>query len=478
MTQPDTTGTTGTTDTTDTTDTHGWMVDRLRGHGDAPAVIRGDRVTTYDALLEQLPSVSAALDAAGVGAANRVVVIGDFGTLSTSVLIDLIVRRAVIIPMTQVTAKRRDVLFPICAAEWCVEADEDAGLEGLRITRLDTGDAPNATHPHFVEIERRSVPGLVLFTSGSTGEPKAVVHDFSGLLEKFRATGRPLRTLNFLLFDHWGGLNTLLHTLTSGGVVACPESRNPEHVCGLVERHRLELLPASPSFLNMMLVSGAHKRHDLSTLRLITYGAEPMPETTLARLNRELPAIEFRQTYGLIELGVLRAKSAASDSLLVKIGGEGYDIRVVDGMLEIKAKSSMLGYLNAPSPFTDDGYFRTGDRVEQHGEFVRILGRESEQINVGGEKVFPTEVETVLLECPLVTDAVVFGSPHPLSGKVVAADVIRVANDMEDSAVRTAIRRFCNERLESYKVPVKIRFVDGPLTGDRQKRLRIGRDDG
>lgn len=452
-----------------------WITNRLRGHADVPAIIRGERVTTYDSLLDQLSVVSAALDRAGIVAGERVVVIGDFGTVSTALLLDLIVRRAVIIPMTVTTAKRRVVLFGICAGQWCIEADEEVGIGSLTITQLSCAAAPNSTHTLFAELVTRKVPGLVLFTSGSTGEPKAVVHDFSGLLEKFRVQGKSLRTLNFLLFDHWGGLNTLLHTLTSGGLVACPLSRNPEHVCGLIEKYRLELLPASPSFLNMMLVSGAYKKNDLSSLRLITYGAEPMPATTLSRLNRELKGVEFRQTYGLIELGVLRAKSAGNDSLLVKLGGDGYDLRVVNGMLEIKAKASMLGYLNAPSPFTDDGYFRTGDKVEQHGEFVRIIGRESEQINVGGEKVFPVEVETVLLECPLVVDAIVFGAGHPLSGKVVCADVVRVVSDVEDSVLRTSIRKFCNERLESYKVPVKIRFVDRPLTGDRQKRVRVGR---
>jgi|CXWL01.1.fsa_nt_gi acyl-coenzyme A synthetase/AMP-(fatty) acid ligase len=455
-----------------------WMSERLGLHGDNPAIIRGSRVTTYSDLLARLPTVSGTLDRRGISAGDRVVVVGDFGTLSTAVLLDLIARRAVIIPMTPTTAKRGEVLNDICAAQWRIDLDEDAAVDGITIVKLDSGEATSSTNDLFAELRRRDVPGLVLFTSGSTGEPKAVVHDFSLLLEKFVVQGRALRTVNFLLFDHWGGLNTLLHILTSGGLVACPESRSPDHICGLIAQHHLELLPASPSFLNMMLVAGAHKRHDLSSLRLITYGAEPMPESTLARLNRELPEVEFRQTYGLIELGVLRAKSASSDSLLVKIGGDGYDIRIVDGLLEIKAKASMLGYLNAPSPFTSDGYFRTGDRVEQHGEYVRILGRESEQINVGGEKVFPTEVEAVLLECPLVTDAVVFGSPHPLSGKVVCADVVRVPNELDDAAVRTAVRRFCNERLESYKVPVKIRFVDGPLTGDRQKRVRVGRTDG
>ncbi len=146
----------------------------------------------------------------------------------------------------------------------------------------------------------------------------------------------------------------------------------------------------------------------MSALRLITYGAEPMPQSTLVGLRVAFPQVELRQTYGLIELGVLRAKSLSSDSLWVKVGGEGYDLRVVDGILQIKADAAMLGYLNAPSPFTDDGYFITGDRVELNGEYLRFLGRESELINVGGQKVFPAEVEGVLLECELVEEAVVY----------------------------------------------------------------------
>ena len=390
-----------------------WIIGQLRAHGAETAIVHGDRTTSYVDLVEVLPEVGCLLDGRGIDAGSRCVLIGDFGSVTTALLLELIRRHAVIVPMTAATAKRRDVLFAICAAEWVIDASGDDRLEAVTIERLEGGAPGDALHPLLAELRSRDVPGLILFTSGSTGEPKAVVHDFSLLLEKYRTPGRPLRTVNFLLFDHWGGLNTLLHTLTSGGLVACPQTRQADHICDLIERHRLELLPASPSFLNLMLMSGAHTRHDLSSLRLVTYGAEPMPASTLRRLNRELPEVELRQTYGLIELGVLRTKSASSDSLLVKVGGDGYDVRVVDGMLEIKARSSMLGYLNAPAPFTDDGYFRTGDRVEVHGEYMRILGRESEQINVGGEKVFPTEVEAVLLDCPVVVDAVVYRGTAP-----------------------------------------------------------------
>ena len=84
----------------------------------------------------------------------------------------------------------------------------------------------------------------------------------------------------------------------------------------------------------------------------------------------------------------------------------------------------MLGYLNAPSPFDDEGYFDTGDKVEVDGEWLRILGRESEIINVGGSKVYPAEVEDALLEIEGVVDAAVHGEAHPITGQIVAATVV------------------------------------------------------
>jgi acyl-coenzyme A synthetase/AMP-(fatty) acid ligase len=227
--------------------------------------------------------------------------------------------------------------------------------------------------------------------------------------------------------------------------------------------------------LNLLLLSRAYEGCDLSTLRLITYGSEPMPSTTLAGLRRVFPNVELRQTYGLIELGVLRAKSMSSDSLWVKVGGEGYDLRVVDGILQIKADSAMLGYLNAPSPFTDDGYFITGDRVELNGDYMKFLGRDSELINVGGQKVFPAEVEAVLLECETVADAVVYGQPNPITGKIVCADV-QLRGIHDEAEARRSIKKFCAQKLEPFKIPVKIRFVESGLTSDRMKRLRIGRE--
>ena len=167
----------------------------------------------------------------------------------------------------------------------------------------------------------------------------------------------------------------------------------------------------------------------------------------------------------------MRTKSKSNDSLWVKIGGDGYKTRVVDSILQIKADSAMLGYLNAPSPFTDDGYFITGDVVEQDGEYLKILGRKSELINVGGEKVYPQEVEDVMLRFHGIQEVTVFGEKNLLMGNIVCAKVF-LRKDVEIEGFISRLRAYCRKQLSKFKVPVKIAIVDAPLHGDRFKKAR------
>src|SRR5262249_27814214 len=153
-----------------------------------------------------------------------------------------------------------------------------------------------------------------------------------------------------------------LYTLSNGGAVVVTSDRSPTEVCAAIAAHRVELLPTTPTFLNLLLLSGEHRRHDLSSVRLITYGTEPMPESTLLRVRTAFPAAALQQTSGLTELGILRSKSRGSDSLWVRVGGEGYETKVMDGRLWIRGAAAMLGYLNAPSPFDAEGFFDTGDQ--------------------------------------------------------------------------------------------------------------------
>jgi acyl-CoA synthetase (AMP-forming)/AMP-acid ligase II len=196
-----------------------------------------------------------------------------------------------------------------------------------------------------------------------------------------------------------------------------------------------------------------------------------MPPTTLKRLHDLFPGVVLSQTYGMSELGVLRAKSKGSESLFVKIGGEGFETKIVDNTLWIRATSAMLGYLNAPSPFDAEGWMNTGDEVEVDGEYIRFLGRRSEVINVGGEKVYPVEIENVLMEMPNVRDVTVHGQPNPLTGQMVVARV-QLKSPEPLVEFRNRVREFCRGRLAKYKIPAKIELVSGDQHSERFKRTR------
>jgi long-chain acyl-CoA synthetase len=440
-----------------------FLLERFKEHPTKTAIVVGDQSISYGNLAEAITQQLKFLDAQGINSGDVVILKGDYSALSIAMLLALIERACIIVPLTPPAFDSLGEV-PEVAPKYVINVEgENPSLEFVN-SKCPLPDL-------YKIIQQRNVPGLVLFTSGSSGKPKAVVHDFSRLIEKFHARRSSLITLNFLLFDHWGGLNTLFQCLSNLCLTVVPAHRGAKYICELIEAHSIELLPATPSFLNMLLISKSHIGHNLASLKLITYGAEKMSESTLHNLRKTFPKIELRQTYGMIELGVLRAKSKSADSLWVKLGGEGYNTRVVDGILQIKANSAMLGYINAESPFTEDGYLITGDAVEVDGDWIKILGRQSDIINIGGQKVYPAEVEAILLDCPKVEDAIVYGEPHPLLGKIVCADVVLEANTNE-AEMRQAIRDFCRKRLQSFMIPVKTIFVKEIPQSHRLKRVR------
>jgi acyl-CoA synthetase (AMP-forming)/AMP-acid ligase II len=290
-------------------------------------------------------------------------------------------------------------------------------------------------------------------------------------MEKFRVPRNRLRTITFLLYDHIGGINTMFYTLSNGGCLVTVPDRSPETVLRAVDEYRVQLLPTSPTFINLILISEAYKQYRLASLETVTYGTEPMPSTTLTRFHQLFPKIRLVQTYGLSEVGILRSKSRSSDSLWVKVGGDGFETRVVDGILHIKAQSAMLGYLNAPSPFTEDGWLDTGDQVEVDGEYMRFLGRRSEIINVGGEKVYPAEVESVIQEMENVAEVTVFGEKNPITGNIVCAKVT-LAKSEDQRSFTKRLQNHCRQRLQDYKVPIRVTIAGERHYSDRFKKVR------
>lgn len=442
----------------------GFLSDVFHKHADARAIVWRDRVETYRELTRRLAKCEEQLERAAVGRGSVIGLEADFSPSAVAMLLALIHRSCIVVPLTGSDGDRLAEQRHTAQVETRISLSSD---DTARI--VSTGVTAN--HPLVQRLRQCNHPGLVLFSSGSTGQSKASLHDFVPMLDKYRTPRQCKITLAFLLFDHIGGVNTLLYTLANGGCVVTVQNRQPDAVCAAIERHGVQLLPTSPTFLNLMLVSEAYRRHDLSSLETITYGTEVMPQSTLERLHQLLPRVRLAQTYGLTEVGILRSRSRDSDSLWVQVGGEGFETRVVDGMLQIRAATAMLGYLNAPDPFTADGWLATADVVEVDGDYIRIRGRNSEIINVGGEKVYPAEVESVLQSMPGVIDATVAGEPHAMTGHIVTAKV-HLDTGESPSDFRRRMHAALRPKLARFMIPQKIELVQEPMHGERFKKQR------
>jgi long-chain acyl-CoA synthetase len=441
-----------------------WFLERLAGWSDEVALVWNDQSSTYRELTELVNTWDLRFEQAGVGAGSVIGIDGTFSPNACAAFLAATARGAVVAPLTPLMRAQRANLLEIAEASLLVELGENDEFSLVPL-------AHRAKHPLTLRLVERKAPGLIIFSSGSTGSPKAILHDFGAILGKFRTVRQRKTTLTFLLFDHIGGIDTMLNTFASGGTVVTVRQRTPEQVAKAIEEHRVHTLPTSPSFLNLFLISGVWEGRDLSSLKVIAYGTEPMPASTLKRLNEIFPEVNLVQTYGMSELGVLRSRSRSSDSLWIKFTGDEFQIKIVDGILWVKAETAMLGYLNAPDLFDAEGWLNTQDAVEVDGEYLRILGRASDLINVGGQKVYPAEVEDALLELDNVRDVVVFGKPHPMLGNIVAARVNLKEPEPLD-AFKRRLHAFCRERLARFQIPVSIELVDAEQFGVRFKKRR------
>ena len=429
----------------------GFLRDVFKEHKDDDAIIWQNKVYKYSWLLEQTKIWRNIIQSNDIRSGMVISIESDFSPNGVALFLALIDNRCMLVPLTKSVETKKDEFKDIAEVEISISIDEKDTYNIIRHNR-------EANHVFYKTLRQCENPGLVLFSSGSTGKSKAAVHDFSGLLEKFKNRRKKQRSISFLLYDHIGGVNTMLHTLSNGSCLITVQNRSPYNVLKSIQEYKAELLPTSPTFLNLILLSEAYKRFDLSSLKIVTYGTEPMLDSTLKRFHELFPEITLKQTYGLSEIGIMRSKSKSSDSLWMKIGGEGFETRIVDGILQIKAKSAMMGYLNAPSPFTDDGWFDTGDSIDIDADFIRILGRKSEIINVGGEKVYPAEVESVIQEMENVSDVSVYGEKNPIIGNIVCARVTLINHEgVKDFTVR--LKQYCHKRLQRYKIPVKVAII-------------------
>lgn len=428
------------------------LIDKLSslwaGH-DHPFLIHAGEELRLSDIVAQTPA-----DLSAVRAGDVVALIGDFNPRSIATMLRLIDLGVILVPLTIETRQQHDYFFDA--------AHVDVVIEDGQVSRREHG-----TRHEFIDALRdRDHAGLVLFSTGTTGRPKAILHDMTLFLRRFETPRPTLRTLNFLLFDHIGGINTLFHTLFNRGVVVAPRGRTVDAVLDTCRDYEVEVLPTTPTFLRMMLMSGAVPDRVPASLKVMTYGTERMDQPTLDELCRLLPHVDFRQTFGMSELGIVRVKSKARDSLFMKVGGEGVETRVVNGVLQIRSSSRMLGYLNAPSPFDAEGWYDTKDVVEVEDGCYKVVGRISDVINVGGLKFMASEVERVALDYPGVSLVKAEPRSNPITGQHVELTVQPVDGEQVD---KVGLMAFMQERLQPHMVPKRIR-VEAVTVGHRFKK--------
>jgi acyl-coenzyme A synthetase/AMP-(fatty) acid ligase len=444
-----------------------WLLEKLQDYSDLKAIAYKSISYSYGDLYNQVQSYKNQLSLE-IKKPAIVIIHSDYSFYSIALLLSCIDLDFITVPI--VSAHGQEVKDKIEASN----ADYILALNEEKITIKPVVEK-EAENELIQALYNKNHSGLILFSSGSTGQPKAMIHDLTQLLETYRSKrNKKLSIIIFLLFDHIGGINTLFNILSMGAKGVIPHQRDVDTVGLLIEQEKVNILPASPTFLNLLLMDKIHTKYDLSSIRMITYGTEPMPESLLMRTKACFPKAKLLQTFGTSETGIAQVNSRSSTSLDIKIDDPNMEYKVVDNELWLKSKTKVLGYLNASmESFTEDGWFCTGDLVEEKEDgYLRIIGRNKEIINVGGEKVLPAEVESVLLMIGGVEDCIVYAVNNAITGQSVAVKIVKKA-EINEAELKKNIRKFCFKNMERYKVPTKIVFVPQLNIGDRFKKKRL-----
>lgn len=444
-----------------------WIIKHFNTLVDKVAIVDIKGTFTYIDLSSQIQIYKDALDEQFED--NQVIgVLSDYNFYAVALFFALYQKQSIIVPIVSINTEEVEKRLNVIKPDITIRLDGDQLLVEHKV------DIP-VRHTMIQMLCNKKQPGLVLFSSGSTGEPKAMIHNLENLVNSYQGKKqKKLNMLVFLMFDHIGGLNTLLNTLAMGAKIVFPSTRNPDDIASLIEQHQIHVLPASPTFLNMMLMARVDERFDLRSLKMITYGTESMPESLLKKLKVIFPRTKLLQTFGTSETGIAQTSSRSSDSLEMRFDDPNLKYKIINGELWLKSETQVIGYLNASmESFTDDGWFKTGDLVEELEDgYLRIKGRAKEVINVGGEKVLPAEVESVVLELDFVADCMVFGEKNAITGQMVAVQVV-LKNSFDQKEAKKLIRKHCKGLLDTYKIPAKFIFVERTSFGERFKKKRI-----
>ena len=441
------------------------MVDKFKDNAQIAIIYNGKKYS-YNELYIKIKEIENFIKDK-IKSGEVVAILADYSFVSIALFFALYENKNIIAPITSTSKKEIDGKVKESFSTKIINLEN----ENLVITNIKS----EASHKIINDLQTSKCAGLILFSSGSTGAPKAMIHNLDTLVDSYGdKKQKQINMLVFLMFDHIGGINTMLNILSMNATMIIPQNRNADDICKLIEEYKIAVLPSSPTFLNLILINRSYEKYDLSSLRMITYGTETMPEGLLGRLKAVFSKVKFLQTFGTSETGIATTSSKSSNSTFMKIDDENLEYKIVDNELWLRSKTQILGYLNrSMESFTNDGWFKTGDLVELDNEgFIKIIGRNKEIINVGGQKVLPSEVESVLLGMDEIEDCLVYGEQNAITGQSVSCDVV-LKHGIDDSGFKILVRKFCKDKLDNFKIPTRVNVVQKTEFTERFKKSRI-----
>jgi long-chain acyl-CoA synthetase len=371
-------------------------------------------------------------------------------------------------------------------------------------TVIVQGQEQGSPYPSFQSVLDKGDPSFepdgtkgsdlchLMYTSGTTGWPKGVMATHLNIWHNSTKFGKvhfkPEDTIMVAtpIFHCWGLINGTFGMLSTGGTVITVERFYPDQALNEIERLRPTVYQGVPPMYNLMLKEPDLAKRDISSVVFCLSAATKMPESMIREVEEKL-GWRYAEAWGLTEVSCVGTTAPYTET---RIGscGKGMDdaeIKVIDeegntlppgeqGELCVKGTCVTNGYLNKADAtaevFSEDGWFRAGDIafVDQDG-FAYIVDRKKDMINVGGEKVFPSEVEDMMLAHPKIKDLVIVGIPDKLKGEAPKAFIQLKEGE---TTTEEEIRSFCKTKMAPYKVPVAVEFMDEIPRSAAGKALR------